>query len=202
MKSRSRILSGFLFLLVLVGAVLLGVTGAYSSEDFSHNLGNPRLIQRGRYLVVAAGNCAGCHSRNRSPDDPTWLAGYLPGTPGLPFQVGQFQIYPSNITPDDETGIGSWTPQQVFNSLSHGKDNEGNTICPPMPWVYFRNQRDRDNWAIVAYLKNGIKPVKNQVPANTAPDGTRPDCSPLFQEAQSLPAYPGTNEIKVRSDRR
>jgi hypothetical protein len=201
MKSRYRILSGFLCLLILVGMMLLSVTGVYSSDNVSRHLHNPQLIQRGRYLVVAAGNCAGCHSRNQSPDDPAWLAGYLPGTPGLPFQVGAFQIYPSNLTPDVETGLGRWTPQQIFNSLSHGRDNEGNSICPPMPWTYLRNQRDRDNWAIVAYLKYGIKPVKNQVPENTAPDGGRPDCAPLFPAVQDLPRYPGANEIAVRPDR-
>ncbi|MDV2994883.1 MAG: hypothetical protein N4J56_004537 [Chroococcidiopsis sp. SAG 2025] len=175
----------------------LGVTQANSSNDFSRDLTNPRLIQRGRYIVTALGNCAGCHSPNKSPNDPEWLAGYLPGTPGQPFQIDEFQIYPSNITPDRETGIGSWTPQEVFNSLRHGRDKDGNTICPAMPWVYYRDQSDPDNWSIVAYLKEGIKPVKNQVPENTTPQGTRPDCTPLFQNLQPLPAYPGQNEIGV-----
>ncbi|MGL4621808.1 MAG: c-type cytochrome [Chroococcidiopsis sp.] len=193
MKSKWRILSSFFFLTILISIVSLGVTQA-SSNDLSRDLTNPDLIQRGRYITTALGNCAGCHSPNKSPNDPGWLAGYLPGTPDQPFQIGQFQIYPSNITPDRETGIGSWTPQEVFNSLRHGQDKDGNTICPPMPWAYFRDQSDRDNWAIVAYLKEGIKPVRNQVPENTAPSGTRPDCAPFFQNLQPLPDYPAANE--------
>jgi mono/diheme cytochrome c family protein len=194
MKSKWRILSSFLFLVALISILSLGVTQANSSNDFSRDLTNPRLIQRGRYIVTALGNCAGCHSPNKNPNDPEWLAGYLPGTPGQPFQIGEFQIYPSNITPDEATGIGSWTPQEVFNSLRHGRDKDGNILCPAMPWAYFRDQSDRDNWAIVAYLKEGIKPVRNQVPENTAPGGTRPDCAPLFQNLQPLPDYPAANE--------
>jgi len=193
MKSKWRILSSLLFLVVLISIVSLGVTQA-SSDDLSRDLTNPRLIQRGRYIVTALGNCAGCHSPNKSPNDPEWLAGYLPGTPGQPFQIGEFQIYPSNITPDEATGIGSWTPQEVFNSLRHGRDKDGNILCPAMPWAYYRDQSDRDNWAIVAYLKEGIKPIRNQVPENTAPGGTHPDCAPLFQNLQPLPGYPAANE--------
>ncbi|URD48684.1 hypothetical protein [Chroococcidiopsis sp. CCNUC1] len=175
----------------------LGVTQANSRNDFARDLTNPRLIQRGRYIVTALGNHSGCHSPNKTPNDPEWLAGYLPGTPGQPFQIGEFQIYPSNITPDRETGIGSWTPQQVFNVFRQGQDKHGNTICPPMFWSVYQNLSDRDTWSIVAYLKEGIKPVKNQVPENTTSQGTRPDYTPLFQNLQPLPAYPGKNEIGV-----
>lgn len=195
MKSKWRILSSVFFLAILISVVSLGVTQAHSRNDPARDLTDPSLIQRGRYIVTASGNCAGCHSPNKTPNDPEWLAGYLPGTPGQPFQIGEFQIYPSNITPDRETGIGSWTPQEVFNSLRHGRDKDGNILCPAMPWVYYRDQSDRDNWAIVAYLKEGIKPIRNQVPENTAPEGTRPDCAPLFQNLQPLPDYPAANEI-------
>jgi mono/diheme cytochrome c family protein len=197
MNRKWRVLSGFLFLLVLVSVVLVKVTPVYSSNDLSSDLTNPRLIQKGRDLVTGAGHCAACHSPNRNPDDPQWLAGYLSGTSETPFQVGEFQIYPSNITPDEETGIGSWTPQQVFNVFRRGQDKHGNTICPPMFWDVYRNLSDRDTWSIVAYLKEGIKPVNNNVPENTTPQGTRPDCTPLFQNIQPLPDYPGKNEIGV-----
>lgn len=197
MRQKWRVLSGFIFLLVLVGVVLVKVIPVYSSNNLSSNLTNPHLIQRGRYLVTGAGHCADCHSPEKNPNDPQWLAGYLPGTPGRPFQIGEFQIYPSNITPDEETGIGRWTPEQVFNVFRQGQDKHGETICPPMAWTAYRNLSDHDTWSIVAYLKAGIKPVRNEVPENTTPSGTRPDCTPLFQNLQPLPAYPGKNEIGV-----
>jgi mono/diheme cytochrome c family protein len=69
MRSKWRILSSLLFLVVLISTISLGVTQANSHNDFSRSLTNPRLIQCGRYIVTAIGNCAGCHSPNKSPDD-------------------------------------------------------------------------------------------------------------------------------------
>ena len=193
---KRRLMAGVLFLCVLVGVVIAEMTTAQTASSDDYNLTNRSVIQRGRYLVTSLAGCADCHSAGRDPNHPTWMAGFLPGTPGQPFEVGPFQIYPANITPDVETGIGSWTPQQIFDSLSLGQDDDGNLLCPPMPWPVYRNMTDRDRWSIVAYLKNGVKPVKNVVPANTAPDGSHPDCSAFYQGLQPLPHFPGANEIK------
>lgn len=194
MAFKWRTWSGVLFLsIMLVSIFFSGIIRAESTND-EQGVFNRHQILRGRYLVTAVAGCADCHSPQKTPDDPQWLAGYIAGTPGVPFNVGPgFTIYPANITPDKDTGIGSWTPQQVFNALHQGVDNEGHVLCPPMPWPVYRNMSDRDTWAIVAYLKS-LTPVSNQVPENTAPDGTRPDCSVLYQGLQPLPPYPGKNE--------
>lgn len=193
---KRKLLFGILGLCVLLGVVVASVTNAQTASSDAYDLTNRNLIQHGRYLVTSVGGCADCHSAGRDPNNPTWLAGFVQGTPGQPFEVGSFQIYPANITPDEETGIGSWTPQQVFNALRDGKDKDGNTLCPPMPWPVYRNMTNHDIWSIVAYLKNGVKPVKNEVPENVGPNGTRPDCSSLYQNLQPLPRFPGTNEIR------
>ncbi len=195
---KRKLLSGILGLCVLLGVVMAGVTNAHSPSSDAYDLTNRSLIERGRYIVTSVGGCVDCHSVGRDPNDPTWLAGYIEGTPGQPFEVGPFQIYPANITPDQETGIGSWTPKQVFNAFRLGQDKDGNTLCPPMPWPVYRNMTDLDIWSVVAYLKNGVKPVKNEVPDNVAPDGTRPDCSSLYQDLKPLPPFPGANEIRPR----
>lgn len=87
--------------------------------------------------------------------------------------------------------------RKVTWRLHQEQNKHRNTICPPMAWTAYRNLSERDTWLIVAYLKAGIKPVKNEVPENTTPQGTRPDCTPLYQNLQPLPAYPGKNEIGV-----
>ncbi|KAM3095091.1 c-type cytochrome [Phormidesmis sp. 146-35] len=194
MKSKHRILSGVLSLVVLVSVICLGMTSAYGRDNLS-NLANPSLVRRGRYLVTGVTHCADCHSAGKTPNDPSWLSGYRLGSPEGAFPIApNTTVYASNLTPDQETGIGSWTPQQVFASLRHGQDNEGKTLCPPMPWDYLRSLTDRDTWAIVAYLKNGIKPVNNPVPENIGPGGMPPDFAPLYEGLKPLPAYPGANE--------
>src|SRR5207245_2074830 len=100
-----------------------------------------------------------------------WLAGYLPGTPGQPFQVGTFKTYAANLTPDKDFGLGAVSDRQIFNALRYGLDpketpdvvitsnvpGQGNFpaapeyLPPPMPWPAFRHKTDEELWAIVAY---------------------------------------------------
>jgi hypothetical protein len=172
-------------------------------------------VLRGRVLVASSG-CSDCHNRGPdNPSDPNWLAGYLPNTPGQPFQVGPFKTYPKNLTPDKTTGIGMFSERQIFNALRYGLDpahtpemvitssvaGQGSFpatpdyLAPPMPWPAFRNKPDDDLWAIVAYLKHGIKPVSNKVPDSEGP----PDNWASSYTAEStgpypLPPYPDGNE--------
>jgi len=155
-------------------------------------------VTRGRYLVVAAG-CSDCHNRGTdNPSDPNWLAGYIPNPPQEQgkFEIGPLTSYAANLTPDVATGLGSWTPQDIFNALRNGHDKAGNVLCPPMPWPATRNYSDDDTWAIVAYLRS-IKPVSNSVPEDTEPGtpvGQHPDCSVFYTGLQPVPLFPGANE--------
>ena len=56
------------------------------------------LIARGEYLTIAA-DCAACHTSR----------GGKPFAGGLPFKLPFGTIYSSNITTDNDHGIGSWT---------------------------------------------------------------------------------------------
>lgn len=184
--------------IALAGLVSLAGCGGDSDNDSGglpgSNVGSRSQIQRGRYLVTAIGACQDCHGGG-SPNDPNWLAGFKPGGPGAgngqSFPIGAFTTYASNLTPD-ATGLGDWTPQEIYNALKTGKDDEGRTLCPPMPWPVFRNMTDDDIWSIVAYLRN-IKAVQNEVPESQGP-GPNGDWSSAYTNLQPLPAYPGTNE--------
>lgn len=56
------------------------------------------LIARGEYLTIAA-DCAACRTSR----------GGKPFAGGLPFKLPFGTIYSSNITTDNDHGIGSWT---------------------------------------------------------------------------------------------
>jgi hypothetical protein len=62
----------------------------------------------------------------------------------------------ANITPDNDTGIGKWSDEQIVNAIRSGKRPEGTLIGPAMPIVFYRNMWDSDVLATVAYLR----PVK------------------------------------------
>ena len=68
--------------------------------------------------------------------------------PGAGIFVGQ------NLTPDKETGIGSWTSDQIVTAIRTGKTPEGRDLCPVMPWPALSHLTDEDAQAIAAFLKS------------------------------------------------
>jgi mono/diheme cytochrome c family protein len=117
------------------------------------------LLERGAYLMRSVVACGNCHTPQtpQGPNEDMELAG------GNPIIEEPFDAYGPNITPDTETGIGSWTDEQIIAAIREGKRPDGTIIGPPMPIGLYRGISDRDAEAIVAYLRV-VKPVKNTVP--------------------------------------
>jgi mono/diheme cytochrome c family protein len=77
--------------------------------------------------------------------------------------------YAFNLTPDEGTGIGSWSEDTFVKALKTGKHmGVSRPILPPMPWQDLRQLTDEDLKAIYAYLRT-IPPVKNRVPDPVPP---------------------------------
>jgi mono/diheme cytochrome c family protein len=124
----------------------------------------PDRIVRGKYIFQLA-DCDGCHS----PRDPSKL--YLPV---IEARRGSGQIIPeeglpgsvvaSNITPDRETGIGTWTDGEKIRAIREGIGRDGRALFPMMPYTMYRHMSDEDVQALVAYL-NTLAPVRNELPA-------------------------------------
>ncbi len=116
---------------------------------------------RGKYLLSII-PCTDCHTPGTflgKPDMSRYLGGSEVGfeVPGL----GVF--YGPNLTPDKETGIGSWTKEQIATAIRTGKRPDGRILAPPMPVATFKNLTQANALAIAAYLKT-LSPVKNKVP--------------------------------------
>jgi mono/diheme cytochrome c family protein len=122
--------------------------------------------QRGQYLVTISG-CNDCHTPGYlfgKPDMERFLGGSDVG-----FEIpGQGVFVAPNITPDKETGIGSWTPEQITAALQAGIRPDGRMLAPIMPWHAFAHLTKDDAQAIVAYLQS-VQPVKNKVPGPFKP---------------------------------
>ena len=77
--------------------------------------------------------------------------------------------YAINLTPDENTGIGSWSEDTFVKAVKTGRHmGVSRPILPPMPWTAFRNLTDEDLRSIFAYLRT-IPPVHNRVPEPVAP---------------------------------
>ena len=66
-----------------------------------------------------------------------------------------FEAYARNITPDMETGIGSWSEDDIVNAIRNGQQPDGKYYGPPMSFGWYSGMSDTDAHAIAAYLKTG-----------------------------------------------
>jgi mono/diheme cytochrome c family protein len=154
-------------------------------------------LKRGEYLV-AIGGCNDCHTpfkmgpQGPEPDMSRMLSGHpekleLPPPPAFTetwnfagnstntASAGPWGMsFARNLTPDPETGLGSWTEEQFVRTIRTGKHlgiPSGRPILPPMPWQAYAHMTDEDLKAVWAYLQT-VPAIRNEVP-------------------QSVPALPG-----------
>ena len=137
-------------------------TGNYTAEQ----------VKRGQYMVALLG-CTSCHTDGAlvgAPDSRRFLAG---SDTGIAYSNPLKQkypgvVYPANLTPDMETGLGAWTDEDILQMLRNGVTPDGRHTLSVMPWTAYSRLSDEDARAIVAYLR-GLPPVHHKVPENVAP---------------------------------
>lgn len=116
-------------------------------------------VVRGRYLVTIM-SCNDCHTPGYfygAPDTTRTLSGSDVGWTG-PWGV----VHARNLTPDPETGIGTWTSEQIVHALRSGNTPDGRQLAPIMPWMNYSSILDEgDAMAIAAYLKS-LPPIKHK----------------------------------------
>jgi len=109
-----------------------------------------QVIDRGEYLS-RAGDCVACHT---APG-----GGEFAGGRAMPTPFGN--LYVPNITPDDETGIGRWTPDDFYRMLHTGISRDGTLLYPAMPFASYTKVTQSDSDAIYAYLMS-VPPVRQK----------------------------------------
>lgn len=112
-------------------------------------------VERGKYLA-RAGNCFSCHTR----------PGGVPYTGGVAFETPLGTIYSTNITPDAETGIGSWSVDALRRAMHEGIAADGSRLFPAFPYTSYTKVSDADVAAIYAYLRS-LKPERYTPPENS-----------------------------------
>ncbi len=118
---------------------------------------DPALVQAGAKLA-AIGNCTACHTK---PGGRSFAGGFA-----IPTPFGT--IYSSNLTPDPETGIGSWSEAAFTRAMRDGVSRDGKHLYPAFPFDHFTVVSDEDDRALYAFLMTR-QPVKLQPPANELP---------------------------------
>jgi mono/diheme cytochrome c family protein len=183
-----RSLFSFLFLFVVM-------TQISCNKNEKPAMTKEEMQKRGAYLVNLGG-CNDCHSpkiftaMGPVPDTTKLLSGHPAESKLLPIdanliQPGKWYLgssdmtawagpwgvsFTANLTPDEPTGIGTWTEEVFIKALRSGKHmGIGRPIMPPMPWQAAAQVNDEDLKDIFAYLKS-LPPVRNKVPDPIPPN--------------------------------
>jgi mono/diheme cytochrome c family protein len=152
--------------MLLTAARLAFLTAAVVVLPVFAAMADDQQIARGKYLVTISG-CNDCHTPGYFFGKPD-MARYLGGS-DVGFEIpGQGVFVGPNITPDKETGIGNWTPEQIVTAIQTGVRPDGRILAPIMPWQAFSQLTAEDARAIAAFLQD-LDPVNNQVPGPFAP---------------------------------
>lgn len=178
---------------LLACAALLGCSVARGTGDARAEPSHDELVKRGGQLV-SMGSCNDCHTPMKLdpklgmpvPDMTRMLSGHPVGAPepaGQPgvgdqavisatftsFRLPFGTVYAANLTPDKETGLGTWTAQEFIQTMRTGHERgTGRALLPPMPWQNLRMQSDADLEAIFAYLQS-IPAIDNRVKPAAVP---------------------------------
>ncbi len=132
-------------LILLLALCFAGVTPATAQQNPP---ANAELLKKGEYLA-RAGDCIACHTAREGKT----FAG------GLPMKTPFGTLYTSNITPDPQTGIGTWTSDQFYRMMHDGRFPDGGLVYPAMPFGSYTKVTRENSDAIYAYLRS-VPPVK------------------------------------------
>lgn len=165
--------------IALLAIISIAIASIYFTACNNNKTGEPQagnkedslkaVLERGEYLVHHVAGCLDCHS-NR--DFLKYSGPIVPGTEGgggfgfddkiAPGLIPGI-VYAKNITPDPETGIGSWTDEEILRAMTQGISKKGDTLFPLMPYLNYNRMAKEDLLSIIAYIKT-LKPIKNKVP--------------------------------------
>ena len=118
------------------------------------------IAERGRYIVKTTG-CIGCHAvgTTQGPD----LTKYLGGG-GIKIHSPHATFVSRNLTPDQETGLGRRTDDDVKRVTRSGVFPDGHVVdATAMPWGAFSNWTEEERHAVVVYLRH-LPPVRHATP--------------------------------------
>ncbi len=121
-------------------------------------------LKYGEYLVQIAA-CKDCHT----PEVKGKLIEGMEYAGGRNFQMPKYTLHSSNISPDKENGIGSWTKEQFverFKAYSP-KTYQSPNVTPDdfqtvMPWTMYADMKTTDLEAMYKYLQT-LTPKHNKV---------------------------------------
>ena len=133
--------------------------------NFSKRPDSSQRLAYGRYMITAAA-CGNCHT----PFEKGKLDSAFAFAGGRSFQLPAGLVTSQNLTPDNETGIGSWTKEMFVgkfrafrdSAFAHRPIDFTKDPCTVMPWPVYAGMTDNDLGAIYDYLRS-LKPIRHAI---------------------------------------
>jgi len=94
-----------------------------------------------------------------------------------------------------ETGIGSWTEDQIVDAIRNARRPDGTFMGPPMSFGWYKNMSDTDVHAIAKYVMS-VPAVRNEVPMSTFQIPGGPPENIYGPIVTSVPDVPKTDIVK------
>ena len=193
MERRKQFIQVALVVLAVAGAILsVGYTVRKDrAEPLAKFARTPERLERGRYIVESTAHCFQCHS---DVDYSKPGAQPKPGRKGAGAvfaEDGMEWLVAPNITPDVETGAGSWTDEQLARAIREGIGHDGRRLFPVMPYMNFRNMSDEDLASVITYIRS-IESVRNKLPKTQIPEPLKaalPPHQPITSPVAAHHAY-------------
>jgi mono/diheme cytochrome c family protein len=126
-------------------------------------------LERGRYLVEGVAHCFQCHSEVNWETPGAQPKAGRRGAGTIFVEDGMEWLVAPNITPDAETGAGTWTDEHFARAIREGIGHDGRRLFPMMPYMNFRQMSVEDLASVVVYVRS-LDPVRNVVPKTMIPE--------------------------------
>jgi mono/diheme cytochrome c family protein len=125
---------------LMIGMAALGATSATAQAP----------LERGKYLAEGILTCGNCHTP-RGPGGVLDTKRLHAGGPQV-WDTPEYNVRPSNITPDKDSGIGGWSAQDVKRAIRDGKRPNGQPLAPQMPHGFYKIFTPADLDAVTSYV--------------------------------------------------
>ncbi len=155
MKRKLQLLAWALTGVALIGVIVAALNFRDEEDTAIQNAALPApfvpmpgQVARGQALALA-GDCMACHT----------VRGGTPYAGGRGIDTPFGTVYAPNLTPDNETGLGTWSATQFWRALHNGRSRDGRLLYPAFPYTNYTAVTRQDADAIYAYLRS-LPPVR------------------------------------------
>lgn len=168
MKTFLKIVAGFILLVVVVFALLVGYVVFFKPGIAVEQVKidpSPERLARGKYLVENVAQCVDCHSER---DWSLFSAPVKPGTYGKGGEAFDQKMgfpgayFAPNLTPHH---LKDWSDGEILRAVTSGVSRDGRPLFPVMPYMSYGKMDREDVYSIVSYIRI-LQPIANDPPVS------------------------------------